>query len=160
MNTVQFDDDAIPRDSACFSNASACLSNVSSHVSFSSDGADSEIDVANSGAFKNKRASQSMSRKKRSSVSMYRSKRSEHVMDIGFLAQKFGKGKSNHGWFSKGKGGMNERFEAAITRGSDTVTRSGSVSRTILKAFCAGMSAEKKRREEFIAEMRLLSTLR
>ena len=61
-------------------------------------------DVMNSGAFSNA-GSRSMSKtaksdkRHRGSVSVYRSKRSQNVMDIGFLADKFGKGPKRMGWF-------------------------------------------------------------
>lgn len=102
-----------------------------------------------SGMFEN-RGSRSASRG--SASAFRRGKKSSNAFDLGFLADRFGDGrkKVGLGWFSSNKNRTNDRFEAAISRGS-MGTRSMSLSRTIAAKLCPGMDAERRRKEEFIA---------
>ena len=74
------------------------------------------------------------------------------MLDLGFLADKYGK--------RRGRGGKpyaNERFNEALSIGTNG---SSHRSQTFASKMCPWFDEETQREQEFIAEMRLLSTLR
>ena len=87
-----------------------------------------------------------------------RSKKSSGGIDLGFLADRFGtKGRHQVGWFP-----WMRRDSRASARFKEVVLgESGSLSKSTLKSqFMPCIDKQSRRRQEFIAEMRLLSRLR
>ena len=82
----------------------------------------------------------------------FKSKTASVVMDLGFLAEKYGRRGGR-----RGKGTYNERFHEALTIGSGASSYN---SKTLKATCCPWFDSDAKREAEFVAEMRLLSTLR
>ena len=98
----------------------------------------------------------------RGSGGFFRSKKSSAALDLGFLAERYGKGKSRAPWAGKNNSSAGERFYGALSVAhSNGGSRSGSMtSKTMKERMLPCFDKGAKREAAFITEMRLLSSLR